>query len=107
MNVRIEKIKKHFRDHKEIYIGSAIGAVAGVVIGLVVAKKINAANDGPPLFGTPASVADTIAEGDSLMREVQELIDYEVNAAKEHEAKALELAAEMVVRADIRNGDVE
>jgi len=45
MNVRIEKIKKHFRDHKEIYIGSAIGAVAGVVIGLVVAKKIKTTAD--------------------------------------------------------------
>jgi hypothetical protein len=88
MNVRIEKIKKHFRDNKEIYIGSAIGAVVGVVAGMVIAAKINAAKDGPSIFATPASVADTIAEGESLMREVQELVDYEVAAAREQEARA-------------------
>ena len=65
MSARTEKIKKHFRDNKEIYIGSAIGAVAGVVIGLVIAKKINAAN------GRPMSLAEIIAYENTTAEEVK------------------------------------
>jgi hypothetical protein len=98
MNARIAKIKKHFRDNYKTYIGAVVGLAAGVAAGLVIVSKINAAKEkqGNPqlvLQEREMTSAEVIAEGESLRKEIDELISSEVAKAKKNEEDVRDLIA--------------